>query len=152
MTAADGSYLFNNLIPGTYKLTFTNPTGYLTTQAASPVGNSDTNSDADPVTGMTPNTVLVAGERDFTWDAGYYSTDYGDLPSSYGTTNGASNGPSHILNPNLLLGLCADAELNGGNDTPSGTPVYGNCPPGADDENGIVFVTPPVQGPTRAYA
>ncbi|MFN5238543.1 MAG: SdrD B-like domain-containing protein, partial [Bacteroidota bacterium] len=146
VTAADGSYLFNNLIPGTYKLTFTNPTGYLTTQAASPVGNSDTNSDANPVTGMTPSTVLVTGERDFTWDAGYYSTDYGDLPSSYGTTNGASNGPSHILNPNLLLGLCADAELNGGNDTPPGTPVYGNCPAGSDDENGIVFVTPPVQG------
>ncbi|MFM8371526.1 MAG: SdrD B-like domain-containing protein, partial [Bacteroidota bacterium] len=145
-TASDGSYLFNSLIPGTYKLTFTRPAGYLPTQAGSPVGNSDTNSDADPVTGMTPNTVLVTGESNLTRDAGYYSTDYGDLPSSYGTTNGSSNGPSHVLNPNLLLGLCADAEPDGGNDTPPGTPVYGNCPAGSDDENGIVFVTPPVQG------
>jgi protocatechuate 3,4-dioxygenase beta subunit len=156
-TDANGFYLFDNLVPGTYKLTFVTPTGYVTTLMDTPGGNDAADSDVNPATGMTITTVLESGEEDLTWDAGYYSTDYGDLPNSYGTLSGGSNGAYHVLNPNLLLGSCADAELNGqpdamaglmsgGDDNTAGTPVKGTCMTGTDDENGITFVTPLIQG------
>ncbi|MFN8303092.1 MAG: SdrD B-like domain-containing protein [Saprospiraceae bacterium] len=156
-TDATGHYLFDNLVPGTYKLKFTTPTGYILTLQDTPSGNDAADSDPDPVMGMTTPTVLVSGEDDLTWDAGYYTTDYGDLPNTYGTLNGVSDGAYHVLNPNLLLGSCADAELNGqpeamagamtgGDDNNAGTPVKGTCTTGTDDENGIKFITPLVQG------
>jgi LPXTG-site transpeptidase (sortase) family protein len=70
-TAADGSYLFANLIPGDYSVEFVPPTGYL----FSPIdqGSDDAvDSDADTTTGRTINTTLVSGESDLTWDAGLY--------------------------------------------------------------------------------
>ncbi|MBK8427678.1 MAG: hypothetical protein IPL27_17655 [Lewinellaceae bacterium] len=82
--------------------------------------------------------------------------DYGDLPESYGTTSG-NNGPSHIVNPNLILGACVDAEVNGapqamagmmefGDDNTAGTTVFGTCAVTNDDENGIIFESPLVPG------
>jgi len=68
-TAANGSYLFDNLTPGDYKLKFTLPENYVfTTQNA---GNDDAlDSDAHPSTGYTAVTTLVPGENDMSWDAG----------------------------------------------------------------------------------
>lgn len=143
-TGSDGSYIFGNLIPGTYTLTFTTPNGFLITQANTAGGNDDADSDIDP-SGAAPINQLLSGEFDTSVDAGYYATDYGDLPNTYATQNGTSNGAYHILNPNLYLGTCVDGELNGGDDAQQGTPKYGTCPTG-DDENGITFVTPLVQG------
>ncbi len=143
-TGSDGSYIFGNLIPGTYTLTFTTPNGFLITQANTAGGNDNADSDIDP-TGKAPINQLLSGEFDTSVDAGYYATDYGDLDNSYATQNGTSNGAYHILNPNLYLGTCVDGELNGGDDAQQGSPKYGTCPTG-DDENGITFVTPLVQG------
>ena len=69
-TDANGNYLFSNLIPGTYSVTFVKPTGYsFTTKDAA--GSTDANdSDADTVTGSTIQTTLVSGENDLSWDAG----------------------------------------------------------------------------------
>ena len=70
-TAPDGSYLFDNLIPGDYHIEFVPPAGY----AISPQdqGGDDTvDSDADTTTGETIVTTLDPGEDDPTWDAGIF--------------------------------------------------------------------------------
>ena len=71
-TDVDGSYLFDDLVPGDYKLTFTTPTGYTTTDVDQ--GGDDTNdSDADPAMGgMTATETLTSGENNTDYDAGYY--------------------------------------------------------------------------------
>ncbi|MBL8397909.1 MAG: carboxypeptidase regulatory-like domain-containing protein, partial [Candidatus Accumulibacter sp.] len=67
-TDANGNYLFTNLVPGTYSVTFVAPTGYLFTTQDSGADASD--SDANTTTGNTIQTVLDSGESDRTWDAG----------------------------------------------------------------------------------
>ncbi|NCC32665.1 MAG: hypothetical protein EOM24_11695, partial [Chloroflexia bacterium] len=70
-TDASGVYTFTNLIPGTYSVTVTAPTGYRFT--GQDRGTDDgRDSDADPVTGVMTNTELTSGENDLTWDAGLY--------------------------------------------------------------------------------
>lgn len=68
-TAADGTYLFPNLPPGTYSVGFTNipPGSSFTTPNT---GGDASDSDADPVTGRTGQYTLVAGQTDLTVDAG----------------------------------------------------------------------------------
>ncbi|MDX2280653.1 MAG: SdrD B-like domain-containing protein, partial [Saprospiraceae bacterium] len=70
-TGANGDYLFSNLVPGTYKLTFATPAGY--TPTAQDLGGDDTkDSDANISNGMTINEILTAGENNLTYDAGFY--------------------------------------------------------------------------------
>ncbi|WP_291985854.1 SdrD B-like domain-containing protein [Candidatus Accumulibacter sp. ACC007] len=91
-TANDGSgkagyYLFNNLVPGDYKLEFIKPAGY--TFAKQDIGADGSDSDANPVDGMTVVTTLSSGENDLSWDAGLVVLRPGiDIEK---TTNGASN-------------------------------------------------------------
>ncbi|MCB0683966.1 MAG: carboxypeptidase regulatory-like domain-containing protein, partial [Saprospiraceae bacterium] len=71
-TAPDGSYLFDNLVPGDYKLTFATPGGYTTTDV-NQGGNDAADSDADPAMGgMTVYETLTSGENNTDYDAGYY--------------------------------------------------------------------------------
>jgi uncharacterized repeat protein (TIGR01451 family) len=79
------------------------------------------------------------------------AVDFGDLPdTTAGTGVGdyqtllANGGPSHILNPNLRLGACEDAEVNGqpgatatGDDTGAGTLTNGTCAVANDDEDAV---------------
>ena len=71
-TDANGKYLFNNLPPGTtYSVTFTAPAGF----EESPVnvgGNDDI--DSDPISGVVPDVVVVAGVDNLSVDAGFKST------------------------------------------------------------------------------
>jgi protocatechuate 3,4-dioxygenase beta subunit len=71
-TDVDGSYLFDDLVPGDYKLTFTTPAGYDATDVDQ--GGDDTeDSDADPAMGgMTVVETLTSGEENTDYDAGYY--------------------------------------------------------------------------------
>ncbi|MCB0623963.1 MAG: carboxypeptidase regulatory-like domain-containing protein, partial [Saprospiraceae bacterium] len=70
--APDGSYLFDNLVPGDYKLTFATPGGYTTTDV-NQGGNDAADSDADPAMGgMTVYETLTSGENNTDYDAGYY--------------------------------------------------------------------------------
>ena len=73
-TDAFGNYLFAGLTPGVYSVGFTNiPAGF--TLVSKDAGTNDaSDSDADPTTGRTPPTTLVAGENDMTWDAGIRAT------------------------------------------------------------------------------
>ena len=52
VTAADGSYLIDGLLPGDYRALFTPPAGYVTTTDGA--GTSATDSNPDPATGLTP--------------------------------------------------------------------------------------------------
>ena len=76
VTDASGFYIFEDLNPGDYQVMFDNlPEGYVFTMQDQ--GTDDAlDSDADPVTGMTICTNLVAGERDMTWDAGIYLMEF----------------------------------------------------------------------------
>lgn len=115
MNGVNGQYMFWGLTSGAYKLSVpTNPTGFIPTQLN--IGSDVT--DADDPTGvmvMIPNPInlpinengtgdLPGGfngypdnQDDLTYDFGYVSVDYGDLPNTYGTTI-ALNGPKHIVN------------------------------------------------------
>lgn len=70
-TDAAGNYLFSGLKPGSYSVQFekaTLPAGYVFTVKDAAADDSD--SDADPTTGKTIQTVLESGESDRSWDAG----------------------------------------------------------------------------------
>ncbi|MEM7125603.1 MAG: SdrD B-like domain-containing protein [Chloroflexota bacterium] len=70
-TDENGNYLFRNLAPGTYRLGFTAPEGYLF--SPQDVGsNPAEDSDADLITGITSPITLESGEDDRNWDAGFY--------------------------------------------------------------------------------
>ena len=73
ITAANGSYSFNNLAAGTYNVTFTTPTapGNPFVATTSNVGANDA-IDSDPVGGVVSNIVLAAGETNNTVDAGFF--------------------------------------------------------------------------------
>jgi hypothetical protein len=77
VTDANGNYLFANLAPGAYRVQFGAVAG-MTRTAQNTNGTSATgdalDSDADPVTGRTMGYGLVAGERNMSVDAGYYSS------------------------------------------------------------------------------
>ncbi|MGL5066325.1 MAG: SdrD B-like domain-containing protein, partial [Sarcina sp.] len=67
-TDANGKYLFN-VAPGCYKVAFIKPTGYSFTLQN--VGSDPAiNSNADPVTGITPQVCVTSGQNDLTIDAG----------------------------------------------------------------------------------
>lgn len=100
VTDEEGMYCFDPVPPGTYKITFTLPSGFLF--SAPNVGsNPALDSDADPVTGMTPFFTLVAGDADLTWDAGVYQFCVNvDDPGTIGFDEvlcGPGNTPEEII-------------------------------------------------------
>ena len=71
ITSSGGNYLFDNLPPGTYKLTFTAPTDYFITLQG--VGGSAVDSDPDRTTGMTVNLTCNSGDELDEIDAGFFT-------------------------------------------------------------------------------
>ncbi|HMR90426.1 MAG TPA: SdrD B-like domain-containing protein, partial [Saprospiraceae bacterium] len=79
-TDVNGNYLFDFLYPGYYYLEFIDSSGLESTFYN--IGNDRTDSDVDNSNGLrtTSLTYLAPGERDMTWDAGYYiCVPIGDL-------------------------------------------------------------------------
>ncbi|MBP6238077.1 MAG: DUF11 domain-containing protein [Saprospiraceae bacterium] len=79
-TDANGKYLFDFIYPGSHYVEFLSPSGFERT--FSNRGNDATDSDIDGSNGpgTTPVTILAPGERDMTWDAGFYKcVPIGDL-------------------------------------------------------------------------
>ena len=74
VTDGNGYYYFHDLQPGDYSVGFPASVlpGYVLT-AADQGADDAKDSDANPTTGRTTVTTLVAGENDPTWDAGYTS-------------------------------------------------------------------------------
>ncbi len=70
LTDPSGNYAFNGLLPGDYVVHFGLPEGYLYTSQGA--GDTATDSNADPNTGMSSTVTLSAGENNPTIDAGMY--------------------------------------------------------------------------------
>ena len=70
VTDADGSYSFTDLMPGSYYVRFSSPSGYLHSPQDQ-AGDDNKDSDAG-IFGRTATTILNPGENDPTWDAGFY--------------------------------------------------------------------------------
>ena len=72
-TDASGLYLFNNLIPGNYTVTFTTPAGYtITYQNQGADDNLD--SDISQITGTTASINVISGQIQLNHDAGFIKT------------------------------------------------------------------------------
>ena len=70
-TDANGFYEFCNLIPGSYCVKFTTPSGgYVPTEADQ---GGDDEKDSDPVDGKVCGINLTPGKKDYTIDGGFYS-------------------------------------------------------------------------------
>lgn len=67
ITDANGYYIFDNLKPGTFKLTFEGREGFVFTV---PNAGTDDTRDSDPVNGMVNDIMLMSGEQNDTYDAG----------------------------------------------------------------------------------
>jgi protocatechuate 3,4-dioxygenase beta subunit len=77
VTDAYGNYIFNNLTPGIYTVTFVAPSGYTITGRDATGGTAPidgTDSDADPVTGGTTFYALPAGAKNLSIDCGLFSS------------------------------------------------------------------------------
>ena len=71
-SSAAGIYTFNQVIPGTYTLTFAEPAPYHRTYQYE-VGDDATDSDPDPTTGITaPSFTVISAQIVDSIDAGYY--------------------------------------------------------------------------------
>ncbi len=70
-TPASGAYSFTGLVPGSYKVCFTAPSGY--TFSPTGQGTPSTDSDAGVTAGGCSTTfTLTSGQTNTTWDAGLY--------------------------------------------------------------------------------
>ena len=102
-TAADGSYSFTNLTPGTYTVTFTKPNGTVFTPKD---GTTDTkDSDANTTTGATSSITLQSGENNTTVDAGIIrSASLGDYVWDDKNANGVQDaGETPISGVTVML-------------------------------------------------
>ncbi|MBL0110860.1 MAG: carboxypeptidase regulatory-like domain-containing protein [Saprospiraceae bacterium] len=70
LTDANGRYFFGSIPPGTYKVTFGTPAGFMPTTANAIGVLDDVDSDAG-AGGMTGNYTLIGGQVDSTVDAGF---------------------------------------------------------------------------------
>jgi protocatechuate 3,4-dioxygenase beta subunit len=69
VTGSDGSYVFEDLIPGEYHVAFDGPAGFVAT-VQDQRGDDAVDSDID-ADGVTASTTLAPGEVDTRWDAGF---------------------------------------------------------------------------------
>lgn len=72
-TDGTGKYLFNNLVPACYFVTFTTPTGFTPTLANTVPDATD----SDSVNGVTGPYTLLGGQENLTVDAGFYTSPPG---------------------------------------------------------------------------
>jgi len=109
-TAADGMYLFQNLMPGSYWVEFVAPMGYAFTTPN--VGSDATDSDAN-ASGVTDCITLAAGESNTTVDAGLYvmPASIGDYVWTDANNNGVQDaGEMGIPNVTVKLFDCTTDE------------------------------------------
>jgi protocatechuate 3,4-dioxygenase beta subunit len=121
-----GYYLFNNLMPGDYKVEFIKPAGYAFAKQDQGADGSD--SDADTTSGLTIVTTLESGENDLSWDAGLVQlASLGDRLWIDSNGNGQQDdGATGIAGRTVtLIGGGADGVIGTGGDDTSATTVTG---------------------------
>ncbi|WP_149538045.1 SdrD B-like domain-containing protein [Siccirubricoccus phaeus] len=137
-TAADGSYHFSNLIPGTFAVHVVSPEGYL----ASPANQGgDDAADSDAVGGTTQQVTLAAGENNPTLDAGFYKlAGLGDVVFADANADGIQDaGEAGIAGVTVEL-LDAQGQVAANTATAAdGSYSFTGLPPGTYS---VRFVTP----------
>ena len=121
VTDANGSYNFNGLNPGSYKVTFSNlPNGFEFTQADAGT-NDNLDSDADPASGMSGVINLGPGESNTSVDAGVVAkpSSIGDQVFNDANGNGIQDaGEAGVQGVKVTLtGAGADGVLGNADDT-----------------------------------
>ena len=145
LTDSTGAYSFGNLVPGTYSVRFTSPSGYLPTVAN--IGADAT--DSDPVQGLVGNLVLASGENNATVDAGFYRpASIGDRVWDDQNRNGQQDaGESGIPNATVQLLDAANNVVATTTTGATGGFSFGNLAPGVYS---VRFSTPAGYTPTVA--
>jgi hypothetical protein len=127
ITDADGFYVFADLAPGIYTVTFTAPAGYaFTLQDADGEGVSgERNSDADPDTGAAPEVTLRSGDAVGFVDAGLLVSSLSG--SVYGdSNNNAQWDPGELGIPGVWVRLVGIDDLGNPVDAWVRTDIDGN--------------------------
>jgi protocatechuate 3,4-dioxygenase beta subunit len=103
-TNSNGNYTFSELQPGNYTVVFVKPANYDPSPKDSPSTTDALDSDADPVTGQAPVT-LVVGEQNTTTDAGFipFKGTIGDRVWLDADQNGQQNSEDGIENVTVRL-------------------------------------------------
>jgi SdrD B-like domain/GEVED domain/PKD-like domain len=141
MTNASGRFIFGNLPQGEYIVKFIPPSNAILTKQDQ--GASDAkDSDANPITGYSQSVFIAPGNSNYTLDAGIVYPDWGDAPNSY-KTDQASDGPRHLMIPNLKLGTNIDTETNGAPAT-TGSPATGDDTAASPDDEDAIASFPPI--------
>jgi len=90
-SGADGAYLFDDLLPGSYEIRFQLPAGYRFSPAGT--GSEEVDSDAEPLLGSTGTFSLQSGDHIRTYDAGVFQpASAGDLVWYDYNQNGVQDG------------------------------------------------------------
>ncbi|MCU7813685.1 MAG: carboxypeptidase regulatory-like domain-containing protein [Candidatus Thiodiazotropha sp. (ex Rostrolucina anterorostrata)] len=119
-TDANGNYLFPDLAPGTYKVEFVAPNGYVYSTQDATVDSADSDADANGLTGCY---TLDPGEHDTSADAGLYQTaslgDYvwvdTDEDGQQNETNTGLNGVTVNLKDGLGMVISSTVTANDNN-------------------------------------
>ena len=105
----NGSYLFTDIVPDEYYVTFSLPSGYrVSEQNVTANGTDDTNdSDVNASTMRTAATTLISDENDTTWDMGIYKpASIGDRIWLDTNADGVQNaGESNFIDANVTVTL-----------------------------------------------
>ncbi|MBK9257086.1 MAG: carboxypeptidase regulatory-like domain-containing protein [Saprospiraceae bacterium] len=112
ITDNNGQYTFSDLQEGTYRITFSKPSGYEFTIS---IPDVNSNSDADPLTGITAEFILNQGSQLLGVDAGLFRfSSIGDRVWLDENQNGIlDNGEQGIAGLNLKLKRTSDdSEIN----------------------------------------
>ena len=140
--AIDGFYEFTGLMPGCYKVTFSDlPDGFVFTQVD--IGADSMDSDANPVTGMTGTIELDSGENDPTNDAGIYEPATAQLGNFVWTdlnADGIQDGDEPGIDgataelfaceDDAPAGAALDSQITGAGDMPDGGYLFDDLAPG----------------------
>jgi protocatechuate 3,4-dioxygenase beta subunit len=138
ITNASGAYIFANIVPGTYSVTFTTPAGY--TPTGSNLGGNDA-TDSDPVGGTVTGIVVGVNQTNTTIDAGFYQpATLGNFVWNDTNANGVQDAGEAGIG-GVTVNLLNSAGTVIGTTTTSATGAYSftNLAP---DTYGVSFVTP----------
>ena len=107
-TDQSGKYIFEDLIPGDYKVQFVLPAGYKFTDSNSGT-DANADSDADELTGKADCESLTSGENNMTYDAGVYvPASIGDIVWLDKNANGVQDqGEPGISGVSVILNDCS---------------------------------------------
>ncbi|MGE5354996.1 MAG: SdrD B-like domain-containing protein [Deltaproteobacteria bacterium] len=129
-TNANGYYLFDNLVPGNYKISVAKPASYIYSPAN--VASDDTDSDIN-VDGFTVCEFLESGEENLTYDIGMYrSASIGDRVWVDKNANGIQdNGENGISGVRVDVETCGGSLIGTKNTDAGGFYLFENLVPGS---------------------